>query len=476
MKIGDFGLAHCVGDPLDPLWAVGTPNYMAPEQLNGAASAQSDLWALGAVLWEMLTARLCFPGQALSEVTGRWPTDETEMARRLEEWQPPLEPALIGVLGRLLARQPGQRYASAKELVQDLEGLASGGPLRQDQSLLTREIANLCPLCQRRIPWAISTAPSAPRPRSPRCWNRHQSPRPSPRCWTMRHLRTWPRTCPCWSHPVAGAACWAAWPRAWWPWAWWPWPPRSGARARKPRPWPMTIPAWCKPPSPWPRLRPRPSQRRSRRSWPRGLPSPRPPPNRPPPAPAPEESVAPVAPPARVARLTPPPIKAPAKPSPAPVKAAAPKPVKTPVKAAPPKPAPVKAKRPAVPKPAPLKAAPAPAPKVAAVPQAPAHTPPPAPRPQVQASRQEATPTLQPSQLLALARRAGQSHEAIAAYRAYLQKAPQHAAARRNLALLYYQQGDFGAAQTQLRLVLAQNPNDVEAQNMLETVRMLSAN
>ena len=83
VKVLDFGLAKSIADSPeaeDTLTAaltaegtvMGTPQYMAPEQFEGKeADARSDIWAFGAVLYEMVTGRKAFQGKSLLESGGR---------------------------------------------------------------------------------------------------------------------------------------------------------------------------------------------------------------------------------------------------------------------------------------------------------------------------------------------------------------------------------------------------------------------
>ncbi|MFW6084576.1 MAG: protein kinase domain-containing protein [Gemmatimonadota bacterium] len=110
VKILDFGVAKLVDVSLTrPGQHPGTAQYMAPEQASGAeVDARTDLWSLGAVLYEMLTGER--PGPASAVRAG------------LES----VPAVLAELVGRLLAESPADRYPDARSLAEDLEVLASG--------------------------------------------------------------------------------------------------------------------------------------------------------------------------------------------------------------------------------------------------------------------------------------------------------------------------------------------------------------
>ncbi|HEX9798701.1 MAG TPA: protein kinase [Thermoanaerobaculia bacterium] len=126
--VTDFGLARDAvsradGGSLTATGGVlGTPAYMSPEQVEGAAAdARSDLYALGVVLFEMLTGRFPFEGDSpLSVAVKRL----REPPAPPELFRPDLSPAVRATLKRALARRPEARYASAGALVRDLAGEA----------------------------------------------------------------------------------------------------------------------------------------------------------------------------------------------------------------------------------------------------------------------------------------------------------------------------------------------------------------
>lgn len=104
LRILDFGLATTPG----ATGAVGTPGYMAPEQVRGeSADARSDLFAAGAIGYELATGRRAFPG-----------ADASERLAAVVRHTPPLDDlgALAPILARCLAKEPRDRFQSAADL------------------------------------------------------------------------------------------------------------------------------------------------------------------------------------------------------------------------------------------------------------------------------------------------------------------------------------------------------------------------
>jgi serine/threonine protein kinase/Tol biopolymer transport system component len=118
IKIVDFGLAGLADQTrlTRPGIAIGTASYMSPEQCRGeAADPSTDLWALGVVLYEMLSGRLPFPGE------------RPEAVIRAILQRPPdplrgLEPELERIVLRALEKDPADRYPNAEAMRADLEG------------------------------------------------------------------------------------------------------------------------------------------------------------------------------------------------------------------------------------------------------------------------------------------------------------------------------------------------------------------
>jgi serine/threonine-protein kinase len=128
VKILDFGLAHLAMDPrLAPKGAVfGTPEYMAPEQARGEeATAQSDLYALGVLFFEMLTGQLPFRSddrETLLEM------QRTAAAPRPRSIKPDVLPSAEAVVVKLLEKDRRKRFQDAHHLHEELKTLQRSLP------------------------------------------------------------------------------------------------------------------------------------------------------------------------------------------------------------------------------------------------------------------------------------------------------------------------------------------------------------
>ncbi len=124
VKVADFGVVQAGGlaTRLTSAGAmIGTPNYMAPEQCRGeTADARSDLYALGCTWFHLLTGRPPFQGDGATAVLYQHCHEPLPSAMELA---PDLPAGVIAVLEKLTRKSPGDRYASAEELIADLDRL-----------------------------------------------------------------------------------------------------------------------------------------------------------------------------------------------------------------------------------------------------------------------------------------------------------------------------------------------------------------
>jgi hypothetical protein len=130
--VADFGLARWIGDESDLTESgspVGTRPYMSPEQSLGSKTdytAACDIWALGVVLFEVLTGRRPFQAEDPVELYLKIRAEPAPPASSLN---PAVPPALDAVIDRCMAKRPEDRYATAEAVADDLERWLVGEPL-----------------------------------------------------------------------------------------------------------------------------------------------------------------------------------------------------------------------------------------------------------------------------------------------------------------------------------------------------------
>ncbi len=131
-KISDFGLAKLLESGADATLSgvvLGTPSYMAPEQVHGSPGGVTpaiDVYALGAILYEMLSGHPPFKGSSplstLEQVTTQEPLPPGRFQRHLPK-------DLETICLKCLKKDPRRRYASARELAEDLRRFLDGKPI-----------------------------------------------------------------------------------------------------------------------------------------------------------------------------------------------------------------------------------------------------------------------------------------------------------------------------------------------------------
>jgi eukaryotic-like serine/threonine-protein kinase len=165
-KLLDFGLARGTGlfgnadqktqtptltKPLTAEGAiVGTFQYMAPEQLEGKeADARTDLFAFGAVLYEMATGRRAFEGSSQASLIA---AILKEQPRPISELAPMAPPALQRIVSQCLAKDPDDRWQTAGDLKRELKWIASGAVTGPTSATSTSGIVASAPARRTRVP------------------------------------------------------------------------------------------------------------------------------------------------------------------------------------------------------------------------------------------------------------------------------------------------------------------------------------
>ena len=162
VRLLDFGIAYLRDIRLTKTgMLMGTPHYMAPEQLSsGTIDRRADVFALGVVLYRMLTNRFPWDGDTVAQVMFAIATRPHEpLLPAMGHWDFGLEPARLAHLGqivdRAIASEPSHRYATAFELGAAVEAFLSGAAVTPDAPTGVVDPARIA---ARRIEWARARA------------------------------------------------------------------------------------------------------------------------------------------------------------------------------------------------------------------------------------------------------------------------------------------------------------------------------
>lgn len=131
IKVLDFGISKFLKDDsvdgtlTDTRSVMGSPHYMSPEQVRDAkhVDERTDIWALGAILHELLTGKPAFEGDTLPSICAKIVTDSPRSVREIRSEVPK---AVSDLVARCLNKDPDERFQSAAELRGALEAAGSG--------------------------------------------------------------------------------------------------------------------------------------------------------------------------------------------------------------------------------------------------------------------------------------------------------------------------------------------------------------
>ena len=141
VRLADFGLARAMdrARTTQPDLVKGKLGYIAPEMTQGSdPTVQTDIFGVGIVLWEALAAKKLFDGNAPLEVLKKV---RDAQVPQLKELRPDLPDSLCAAIHRSLAKDPAQRFSSARSMVRTLANILRMTPESTSNDVLARSIA-----------------------------------------------------------------------------------------------------------------------------------------------------------------------------------------------------------------------------------------------------------------------------------------------------------------------------------------------
>jgi serine/threonine-protein kinase len=187
IKVLDFGIAKVLGSGPDAgdmtrtSALLGTPLYMSPEQMRGARSidGRSDVWALGAILYRMLTGRTPFSGSSVTEICAAVVADQPDPPAML---RPDIPPALEAAVMQCLEKSPARRFATAAQFAAAIAPFAArvAAPAAPQPQRLSPALNGTAILdVSAPVPFAAAARPVAAQP-APAAMVPHPAPQPVP--------------------------------------------------------------------------------------------------------------------------------------------------------------------------------------------------------------------------------------------------------------------------------------------------------
>lgn len=168
VKVFDFGISKHFSragstqmeELTRPATILGSPLYMSPEQLRDARSvdARTDLWAVGVILYEMLTGQTPFDAESVPAVIAAITSDEPAPVRHV---RPEIPDVLAGVIARCLTKDRAERFADVEELARALSPLATTPDRKVWIARITRTRSS-APPPNREIAEPARVPPAAP--------------------------------------------------------------------------------------------------------------------------------------------------------------------------------------------------------------------------------------------------------------------------------------------------------------------------
>ena len=158
IKVADFGIAHMRSNagarPSSKAW--GTPYYAAPEQISGQPlTPASDVYAIGIMLYEMLTGKLPFEGQSAVDIARQHALDAPPPIQR---YNPRVPQTIVQILDRALAKEPAKRFPTAKQLGRLLAAY------RQRGNAITQPLQPIATPIQPEATESVQAQPKRPSP------------------------------------------------------------------------------------------------------------------------------------------------------------------------------------------------------------------------------------------------------------------------------------------------------------------------